>query len=398
MTSPLPNPFEVTKATDLTDDQIHEFWVDLAGDGLAALVKPKSLVPMFIMGGKGSGKTHLLRHFAHSLQRRRGKGDLGTRVAHEGYLGLYMKCGGLNASRFEGKGQPSDTWADVFAYYMELWVAQYALEALQDLCAKAPEAERKIARCIASQAPDALGRNASTLAELSGRLKQLQDDADRAINNAALTRRLELGAIPITRGVLVFGIPEAVQASAPVFSKIVTLYLFDEFEILGTHQQKYINSLVRDRTGPCSFRVGSRLYGIRTRETLGAGEPNREGSEFEAVHLDSILRANRKYPDFAIRLCAKRLAGAGYLQVGEEELRVVARSLEDTFEHRDDARLIEQLAAKSDGPSPGLTSLKQKLLRHYSAGRAAGVSSAGDVDTIVDRLRLPGNGQVPISV
>ena len=53
------NPFNITKANDLDDIQIESLWVDVSDDeadtALLAAARPASPMPMFILGGKGSG-------------------------------------------------------------------------------------------------------------------------------------------------------------------------------------------------------------------------------------------------------------------------------------------------------------------------------------------------------
>jgi len=66
MSPRLANPFNITKAMDLSDEQIDRFWVDLPG-GHAEIGNPASPMPMLISGGKGSGKTHLMRHYSFAL-------------------------------------------------------------------------------------------------------------------------------------------------------------------------------------------------------------------------------------------------------------------------------------------------------------------------------------------
>ncbi len=48
-------------------------------------------------------------------------------ILNEGYLGIYLRADGLNASRFAGKGQDAETWNALFAYYFELWLVQVML-------------------------------------------------------------------------------------------------------------------------------------------------------------------------------------------------------------------------------------------------------------------------------
>src|SRR5580698_8636200 len=106
------NPFNITKAVDFSDQEINDYWVDIpAGDGFAAMAKPTSPMPMLILGGKGSGKTHLMRYFSYPLQRIRHAKDVIGGIQKERYIGIYLRCGGLNSARFSGKGQAEEVWA-----------------------------------------------------------------------------------------------------------------------------------------------------------------------------------------------------------------------------------------------------------------------------------------------
>lgn len=71
--TPNSNPFSLTKANDLTNDQIQDLWVDVgsseAPNSLFNSGRFASPMPTFILGGKGSGKTHLMRYASYALQR-----------------------------------------------------------------------------------------------------------------------------------------------------------------------------------------------------------------------------------------------------------------------------------------------------------------------------------------
>src|SRR5215207_5948423 len=114
------NPFEVTKAVDFTDDQIVATWVDLPGGGFTHLADPRSPMPKFLVGGKGGGRTHLLRYFSYPLQRLR-HGSLLEAIRNDGYVGIYFLCCGLNSSRFAKKGQSAETCAADVSYTTEIW-------------------------------------------------------------------------------------------------------------------------------------------------------------------------------------------------------------------------------------------------------------------------------------
>ena len=65
------NPFDITKAVDYTDAEIYKYWVDLGNEnqGFEGLIKPDTLMPMIIVGSKGSGKTHVMKYFSYELQK-----------------------------------------------------------------------------------------------------------------------------------------------------------------------------------------------------------------------------------------------------------------------------------------------------------------------------------------
>jgi len=134
----VPNPFSITKAVDLSDDQIQTLWVSVADDGheFSEYTRPSSPMPTFVLGAKGSGKTHLMRYHSFELQKLRHtkeKMSLREGIAADGYIGIYVRCSGLNSGRFKGKRQTEEIWAELFAYYIELWLTQHLLEVIQAL-------------------------------------------------------------------------------------------------------------------------------------------------------------------------------------------------------------------------------------------------------------------------
>ena len=78
---------------DFTDVQIDSYWVDFAAEGgFQEAIQPRLDMPMLILGGKGSGKTHIMRYLSFPLQRIRHSADVVSGIAAEGYLGVYMRC------------------------------------------------------------------------------------------------------------------------------------------------------------------------------------------------------------------------------------------------------------------------------------------------------------------
>ena len=321
------NPFNITKANDLTDAQIEALWVDVSSEdadtALLSALRPASPMPMFVLGGKGSGKTHLLRYCSWQIQKiRYGQAGLGllAGVAGDGYIGVYVRCSGLNSGRFARKRQDDEVWREVFSYYVELWLAQQALAVCAELvcdAAIAPAAEASLCAAIGDLF-DRLPPPAATIAELLAHVRGLQRDLDYLVNNATFTGELPID-VQATRGRLIFGVPAALAAAVPALAGVSFVYQLDEFENLTEDQQRHVNTLVREREAPATFKIGGRQFGVKTQGTFSGGEDNLRDSEYEELRLDQQFRSNAKvYAELARRLAARRLSQAVSAAAPEE--------------------------------------------------------------------------------
>ncbi|MCA0948669.1 hypothetical protein [Shewanella chilikensis] len=307
------NPFNVVKAGDFSDTQINEFWVDFPADnGFDTIAKPTSTMPMIIKGGKGSGKTHLMRNYSFQLQKLRHKEQLLDGIKADGYMGCYLKLGGLNTKRFHGKKIDDETWLSIFSYYIDIWLSQIFLDNILKLSEYLSiENEQEICQEIIKLFDIEIALEKYSFSYLIEYLNDLQKDIDLKVNNC-LWQELSVD-IKTSPGKLIFGIPKIFASHIDDLKSIVFVYLIDELENLFPFQQKYIQTLIREKELPCSIKVGARSHGIKTYETLAANEYNKDGSEFELITLEDKIRNNKNYASFARKLCLRRLTSAGYL-------------------------------------------------------------------------------------
>ena len=103
------NPFDVTKAVDYSDQELFYNWVDFPKKSFQEFIRPTLEMPMIIVGSKGSGKTHIMKHFSYSMQKIRSEKTFDN-ILKEGYLGVYLRCSGLNGYRFSGRNESEETW------------------------------------------------------------------------------------------------------------------------------------------------------------------------------------------------------------------------------------------------------------------------------------------------
>lgn len=298
------NPFSLTKSADMPDSLIDLLWVDLKSAEIDS--KIKTLNPVFFIGGKGSGKTHILRYYSYQLQKIRSKKHnipIIEGIKNDGYVGVYYRCKGLQASRFSGKGYDDELWAAIFEYAFELSLGHELIFILSDL-AMEPEYDKKISADIG----DLIGLKVSSLKKLEKEISRIRRNLDLAINNCALGSNLkedENAKILVSRGDFIFKIPKIVKANYPNLD-IPFIYFIDEYENFDINHQTYVNTLIREKEAEVSIKIGARLYGVRTYNTLSAGEKLVEGSEKEEFVLDNYYRSQSSYNSFLKALLKNR--------------------------------------------------------------------------------------------
>ena len=379
------NPFDLNKASDFTDQEIADQWVDLANaaGGLVDILNPKSRMPMLLLGGKGSGKTHLMRYCSAPVQAARHSGDVAQAAIVDGYLGIYVTLDALNTDKFAREEPVEDYWSLVFSHYFELWLATALLATIRD-CARSESLDFNEPEFVVAVVglfdiePDV---TPSSLNELYDYLTRTRKSIDSIVNNSRLRGERPVFDITFSAGRLVFGVPELVSRYAPALSDVLFVYLIDEVENLTSDQQRFLNSLIRYRRGSATIRVGGRLYGMKTLETTGSGEPIRRGAEYERVVLDEILRDHPQQYDGLVRsLVAKRLERAGFSAAAQSKIDVYFEELDAS----DYWRSVEKLLPKrrDDQPAP------------YHRKLAADLKTALGLDEptitgIIDALQVP---------
>lgn len=309
------NPFlSLAKSNDLTNEQISDLWVgfDVSPNG-HPLFDPTSPMATVVLGGKGSGKTHLFRYYSYPVQTKLyGSGDWLASILKDRYIGIYTRAAGLNCGRLQGKDIDPQRWKEVFRYYMELWLGQEFLDVASKLLYHVnavAEREQEIVSAFTKYINMPAGSDVSTISDFSDFLRTCQRLLDRDINQAAFTRRIDPD-IRCSPGDLVFGLPKTLAGYLTESSSLVFVYYIDECENLLEYQQQHVNTLLRDRRRPVTFRIGARSYGMRTYKTdSGEGEEIQEDSEYQLLRLDERMRREEKrYRKFARQLLARRVA------------------------------------------------------------------------------------------
>ena len=361
----ISNPFDITKAVDYTDSDIYKYWVDLGDDnqGFEGLIKPDTLMPMIIVGSKGSGKTHVMKYFSYELQKIRCQAEASSMregLVREKFIGIYIRCSGFNSDKFNGKGVDDEIWSILHSYFWELWVGERLINVLIDLRENGSINEVNEEEIVS----DIMGmflkkkEGIKTFEALNDYFIELQRGVDYQVQNFMFLG-LERPQVEVllTTAKLTYGIPALLKEKIPFFKNKYILYLIDELENFSAEQQQLIQTLIREKPVACTFRVGTRPYGVRTLKTLRGVEENHDGAEFQAVILDEFLRNYKYYPKYVTDILINRLRNSGISLPREF-------SLESLFEEQTNSDILKQVASKKERQSRSyMATLETKLTK-----------------------------------
>ncbi len=352
------NPFNITKATDFTNQQIADYWVDFHtgnGEDLVYYLSPSDLTPKYVIGGKGCGKTHLLRYYSFPLQTLRYENDLKKVIEIDNYAGLNIELGAMNSARMYGCGIEEDQWDTIFGYYLELFVGYNLIDTIILLfkgIAISKEREEDFVRKLKETI--CFNQDASfdnTLSAFKNYINDLKKHVDYHINNAALKRSINYDdlQIKLSPGDVFFKIPALVTNVINELQKFRFIFILDELEKLREYQKIYINTLVWDKRIPSTFWIGARTYGFTTRKTK-TGEVLRPGSEMQIIQLDELMREDEeKYKEFAITLCAKRLTDLISIAI-ERPINEIRKGIDSYFEPFKEEIFFEKILKRTELP------------------------------------------------
>jgi dephospho-CoA kinase len=310
----ISNPFAGFNASLMDDDVILKYWtepqqaigIDLTGN-----------IPVVLMGGRGTGKTMLLKYMSNEIQVKRHikeKSNTGDFLQNAKYLAVYYRFDGPSLSNFGNSNVPDAAWDVIFKHYFELIIGQKYILMLQNLKENGGleialiDEEKIVSSIFKLLSKGQMNRGNCNFAFLLEWLQSKQYEVDDFVNIAPLRRNIEFQSKPIPSGRLIFGIPKLLQESLLNFEHKNILIMLDEYENLNEHQQKIINTLIKHTTIPVSFRIGTRINGFKTYDTLNEGEFLTEDADYRKILFEYILTSSKKeYKQLLKKIADKRL-------------------------------------------------------------------------------------------
>jgi hypothetical protein len=319
------NPFAEYNANVMSAEQISEFFAepfDLCDIKATDIMSEKSTI-LFI-GGRGTGKTMLLRQFSYNVQRVSlpERITFFDKVKSNGYVGVYFRVDNPLLKSLDSAyvfPKKADFGKLLFTHYFELTVFKDYLEILKGLMAddsidKADKRyeqvlidSKKLLPCDATAAISDIDELLLFIVDQINYIWKYQSekaiDIDDSVIFAPACGVLQHGRL--TNEFLNTSAMEALE-----LKDINVLLLIDEFENFSEGQQRVLNTAMRfTKNYGARFRIGMRPNGFKTYGTLDDADFIKEGRDYRKVEFGFpyMKKGKTQYMRLAKLIADKRL-------------------------------------------------------------------------------------------
>ncbi|MFW8628322.1 hypothetical protein [Deinococcus sp. ME38] len=254
--------------------------------------------PCFLIGGRGTGKTTALKSMSYEFILE-SNGYVHTEVE---YYGVYHKFEQNITNSFRGKGISEEKWFDMFSHYINIQICTMIFKLLSGL---EKDLQHKIITqeelaIIAAAFFEEIDSN-DDLSSMYLLLRRKMSELSKAVNNPRYAEEIDL----TTLGYPIKELFE-VLANTEKFRRKYFYIIFDEFENLQIWQQKILNTLIKHCGNNFVYKIGTKSYGIKTKDTLSENEPLIAPQDFAKIDIDERTTIE-DFAEFAFAVCNKRL-------------------------------------------------------------------------------------------
>ena len=267
------------RAEEYGFDLTEEFVIPPYYDSLQLL---KSEKPQIIEGGRGSGKTMLIRYLCHATQFSKLRKDVQNEDLHR--IGIYWKMDIAFARMMDLRGAGTDLWMQAFINMGVLILSSEILNSLYNIKASRVDLNEEI-----------VGIDFSVL-------KGFDDNIPTDLPN--LKRYLHLQYIRFQSWVsnykkddhplfypkdLLFEIIGCINEQVELLNKSFFSVYIDEYENLNQTQKKIINTWVKQSQPPLVFNIAMKHQAMGITDTLGE-EKIVEIHDYRKIDLEELLK------------------------------------------------------------------------------------------------------------
>jgi hypothetical protein len=256
--------------------------------------------PCVLIGGRGTGKTTVLKGLSYKGQLAFSKND-STKIADWEFIGLYFRVNTNRATAFRGPEITEDKWTSYFGHYLNLSLCQLILDFI-----KWREEKTGVTITLSTTKLRLICATLSltevaNLAELAEEIDYLILEFEASINTICDKPPENISMLGAPLDILA----NALVESGPLLGKQF-FFLIDEFENFEDYQQKVVNTIIKHANSSYTFKIGVRELGWRQRATLNPNEQLTSPADYARLNISEQLSDSR-FNAFAEKVVQSRL-------------------------------------------------------------------------------------------
>ncbi len=320
------NPFSDFDTNVMTAEQISELFTEPYDSFTipeSKIIEDKS--PIIFIGGRGTGKTMLLRQFSYNVQKiiQTEKNYL-EKVKETKYIGIYFRIDKplLQSLSLLGRMTSLENFEEaIFTHFFELTIFKEYLEIIKILEKDANLGKNEVLYDeILSELLNIFPLPQEVICDSIDDLLQFVIDEINYIWDFQSEKSIDIDNTVkfspkcnlILQGRLSDEFCKTKTFHLLGLKDISILLLIDEFESFSEKQQTVINAAMRyNKEYGIRLRIGMRPYGFKTYDTVNSEDFIKEGRDYSKIEFDNPLvkkQNNKNYFELIKRMASKRLA------------------------------------------------------------------------------------------
>jgi hypothetical protein len=321
------NPFAEYNANKMDSKTILDYWCDPFAFKKSKAIQSGSFsefdvlthaMPLFFVGGRGTGKTMFLKYFSYPVQLEQAKRDIANGAISsiadyfkkKGAIGIYVRVDGPLLRSFKGKSLNQETWNSIFSHYFELRVCQAVLEVIKDLVLQEALPAECVEKDFVSEVARCLHLKTRRNLNLDSLIAVVNTDIETVTKFRSDIVFSDVGFHPrkaFSTGDLFAVIKLAKKHIKGFLGRLIFPILLDEYENFSVDQQRQINTLVKFVPEAVTFRIGMRFEGFHTFDTVTNNEFIKTGRDYQDILFEEVLIKDMDYEKFLLGVAEKRL-------------------------------------------------------------------------------------------
>lgn len=276
-----------------------DVWKDFVIPRFFNKVDLSSSMSTRLEGGRGSGKTMLLRYLSYHSQFSNYRSDIPDEAINK--IGLYWKADTQFLRLMQKRGVSEEDWKTVFDHYLNL---KLSLEILASVIAIGESSCRLLSvEEVYSSKVHGITDFGFVSEEFDSVFREVQSrirKSEMVIQNVKGIEALE--KLPSS---FLFTIIDSIKISLPALKKSMYSVYIDEYENLLPYQQRVINTRIKHSEDPLIFNIAIKLNGMSETSTLSE-EKLENIADYTIVNLDNEIN-NSGFDVYVAEIFLKKL-------------------------------------------------------------------------------------------